>query len=419
MMFAIKAASLFNPKAQQAVQGRKNWRQKIKDALQNNTQDVIWFHISSLGEFEQARPLITQIKLQYPNYKILLTFFSPSGYNAQKNFQYADFVFYFPFDTKQNAKDFLDIVNPKIICFVKYEFWLNFLFEIKKRKQTRDIKCFLVSSIFRRHQPFFKWYGSLFRNALTAFDVIFVQDNLSVRLLKKIGIAQQVILSGDTRIDRVIEISKQEFSSAEIEAFAQSHKTIICGSTWHQDEKILIPVLKKFVSQQIKIIIAPHQPDEKNVQQLIALLNKHQLTYCRYTKVKESTDAQFARTQVMIIDTIGVLNKIYRYGYFAYIGGGFSDGIHNILEPAVYGLPVVFGKKYHKFYEATELIKMKGAFAVYNANDLENIFQKLSEHSDFYSEAKKSVIQFISEHKGGVENTMNVMSNYLNQTSKN
>ncbi|MEW6772829.1 MAG: glycosyltransferase N-terminal domain-containing protein [Bacteroidota bacterium] len=413
LVAGIKIASLFNKKANDSISGRKNWRNKLKEALKNNHQKIIWFHISSLGEFEQARPLIIQIKTHYPQYKILITFFSPSGYNAQKNFQYADFVFYLPFDTPQNASDFLDIVQPSFVFFVKYEFWINFLIQLQKRK-SHNLKCFLISSIFRKHQPFFKWYGKIFINALKTFDIIFVQDNLSIRLLKKIGFEKNIYLSGDTRVDRVVEIAQQHFSSAVIDNFVQQHKTIIAGSTWLNDEKILIPTLAQLKNHfSLKTIIAPHQPDDKNISNLIHLLNKYQLSHCKYTEVQNSSNISVTQYDVMIIDTIGILNKIYRYGYIAYIGGGFSDGIHNILEPAAYGLPVVFGKKYQKFYEATELIKNKGAFTISNENELLEKLYQLFNDEKIYFETQKSVKEFIYTHQGGVKKTMQVLEKYL------
>ncbi|GAB4452113.1 MAG: glycosyltransferase N-terminal domain-containing protein [Bacteroidia bacterium] len=413
LIAGIQLASLFNKKAKDAISGRKKWRNKLKEALKNNHQKIIWFHISSLGEFEQARPLIIQIKTHYPQYKIVITFFSPSGYNAQKNFQYADFVFYLPFDTSQNVSDFLDIVQPSFVFFVKYEFWINFLLQLQKRK-SHKIKCFLISSIFRKHQPFFKWYGKIFINALKTFDVIFVQDYLSIRLLKKIGIEKNVHLSGDTRVDRVVEIAQLPFSSAVIENFIQQHKVIIAGSTWLNDEKILIPTLAQLKNNfSFKTIIAPHQPDEKNISNLIHLLNKYQLSYCKYTEIQDAPNISVTQYDVMIIDTIGILNKIYRYGYIAYIGGGFSDGIHNILEPAAYGLPVIFGKKYHKFYEATELIRNKGAFSISNENELLEKLSQLFNDEKIYFETQKSVKAFIQTHQGGVKKTMQVLVEYL------
>lgn len=412
LILGIKIAALFNFKAKQAIQGRKNWRKKIKEALKDIQQPIVWIHVSSLGEFEQARPLITHLKLHYPKYKILITFFSPSGYNAQKNFEYADFVFYLPYDTIKNAKDFLDIVNPKFIFFIKYEFWINYLNTIIKRKKYEDLKCFLISSIFRKYQAFFHWYGSIFKHALNAFDGLFVQDKLSIKLLKKIRIDKYVHLAGDTRIDRVIEIAQQNTDITEIKKFCTNHKVIICGSTWHQDEKILIPALKQLKQNyELKIIIAPHQPDKANIQRLIKLLNENNFSYCRYTKLSNTNDNS---TDVMIIDTIGILNKIYKYGLIAYIGGGFTDGIHNILEPAVYGLPVIFGKKYHKFYEATELIKLKAAFSVTNEKELFSAIHLLLNNENTLNSAKKSVLEFINEHKGAVNHTMNVLKNYLN-----
>lgn len=409
LVLAIKIAGIFNKKAWQAIDGRKKWREKLKNTLQNNKNEIIWFHISSLGEFEQARPLIVCIKTKYPQYKILITFFSPSGYNAQKKFEYADWIFYMPFDTVKNACDFLDIVQPRFIIFVKYEFWINFLLEIKRKKQNKNIKCFLISSVFRKHQPFFKWYGKIFIDALSVFDKIFVQDRLSVKLLKKIGYEKNVFLSGDTRVDRVVELAHQSLSFPEIEKFCNAQKTIIAGSTWPQDERILIkilPILKK--NRLIKCIITPHDTSEKNILKLIQLLESEKLSYCRYTQIH--SEKEMTLKDVLIIDTIGILNKIYRYGYLAYIGGGFYDGIHNILEPAAYGIPVIFGPKYEKFYEAVELIKLKSAFVVKNEDELYNQLDVLLHDTNVYTSASVSVKEFIIEHKGAVEKTLQVLN---------
>lgn len=417
LVLSIRLASLFNKKATLAIRGRKNWKQRLINTFKENHQPVIWFHISSLGEFEQAKPLIVRIKTTYPHYKLLVTFFSPSGYEARKNFEYADAVFYLPYDTSANAQEFLDIVRPQYIFFVKYEFWLNFLYEIINRKQKDQLSCFLISSIFRPHQPFFKWYGHLFRNALKAFDIIFVQDTLSARLLKKIGITQNVCLSGDTRIDRVLEIAQYPVAFPEIETFCYHRKTIMAGSTWHSDDAVLIPTLKKLKQQlphhRLCFIIAPHQPDLRNVQKLIRQLERHNLSHCKYTELTNLSSERLKTYDVLLIDTIGVLNKIYRYGLVAYIGGGFADGIHNILEPAVYGLPVVFGPKYQKFYEATELIRTKGAVSIKNESELYTVLNEWLTNSDKYQSAVNATKQFIDTHKGAVDKTMSILNQYL------
>lgn len=416
LALAIRIASLFNKKAKRAIRGRKNWKQQLTHALKDTHQPVIWFHISSLGEFEQARPLIVRIKTNYPQYKLFITFFSPSGYEARKNFEYADGVFYLPYDTPQNAKAFLDILRPRHIFFVKYEFWLNFLNEITNRKQKEPLSCFLVSSIFRSHQPFFKWYGYLFRKALKSFDIIFVQDTLSIRLLKKIGLTQNICLSGDTRIDRVLEIAQDPIHFPEIESFCHQRKTIIAGSTWPSDDVVLIPTLEKLKHQHphpLCFIIAPHQPDYKNVQKLIHQLERHNLSHCKYSQLSHLPSEHLHTYDVLLIDTIGILNKIYRYGFIAYIGGGFADGIHSILEPAAYGLPVVFGPNYQKFYEATELIRTKGAFSIKNEFELYTLFNEWLHNPQRYQSSTQAIKQFMDTHKGAVDRTMNFLNQYL------
>ncbi len=406
LVLVIRLASLFNEKAKQATQGREQWRKKLKDVLRNNQNEILWIHVSSLGEFEQARPLIIHLKSDYPEYKILLTFFSPSGYNACQSFPYADWMFYMPYDTVKNAKDFLDIVKPKYVFFIKYEFWLNFLFEINRRKNY--IKCFLISSVFRKHQPFFKWYGKIFRKALEVYDIIFVQDELSLRLLKLLGKDKNVHLSGDTRIDRVIEIAKQKVSLPIIEDYCKNYRIVIIGSSWPADEKVFVPALAKLKGKHtIRYIIAPHHPDKKNINKLSRLLEKYSLTYCKYTTLSSNDKIT---TDVLIIDTVGILNKLYRYADIAYIGGGFSDGIHNILEPAVYNIPVLFGPRYEKFYEAEELIKLKGAFCVRNENDLFDYLNELLNNKGMYTHTQSVIKSFIEEHQGAVEKTMVILN---------
>lgn len=414
LVLVIRIGSLFNKKAKQAIEGRKNWQLKLlKFKKEFPHKKIIWFHISSLGEFEQARPLIIRIKMDYPQYAVVITFFSPSGYEKCKHFEYADAVFYLPYDTPKNARDFLNVLQPNFALFVKYEFWLNILSEVYKRKQ--EIKCFLISSIFRKHQPFFKWYGSIFRQVLKVYDVIFVQDELSIKLLKKIGITNNVVLAGDTRIDRVIEIAQQDVSFPEVEIFSKDSITIIAGSTWEKDEKILLPVISNLQQyySNLRLIIAPHNVEEKNIQRLCELLNKKGFNFVRYTQKDYLSANELKTKNTFVIDTIGVLNKIYRYGYLAYIGGGFTDGIHNILEPAIYGLPVIFGPKYQKFYEAEVLIKTKGAYSITNKNELKEILIRLMENKDTYNTAQNSIRKFIQEHKGSVEKTMNVFKNYI------
>lgn len=410
----IRVASFFNAKARFAIQGRKHWREKLKDILKNNNAPIIWFHVSSLGEFEQARPLIIRVKKQFPHYKLLLSFFSPSGYNARKDFEYADYVFYLPYDTPANARDFLKIVQPSYVFFVKYEFWLNFLNAIQKSKKEKSLNCFLVSSIFRKHQPFFKWYGRIFRKALLVFDTIFVQDELSVKLLKKIGITNNVVLSGDTRVDRVIEIAHQNVNFPEVESFCKDHFVLIGGSTWPPDEQILIPAfydLKQSYSH-LRCIIAPHQANEKSIQRIISLLQNFQLKHIRYTQLQNYSSEELNSADVLLIDTIGILNKIYRFAQIAYIGGGFSDGIHNILEPAVYGLPVLFGKKHEKFYEAAELLKTKAAFEIHNKDELQTQVSEWMNKKESYKNAQNALQKFITTHQGAVEKTMKVLESY-------
>ncbi len=349
---SIFLVSPFNNKAKQWIKGRKNWKNKLKK--NNAKENWIWFHVASLGEFEQARPLIEKIKQQKPYFKILLTFFSPSGYEIRKNYSYADNVMYLPADSPKNASFFLDRINPKIVFFVKYDLWYFYLNEIKKRK----IKAYLISAIFRENQLFFKKYGRWYANVLKAFDKIFVQDENSKNLLQKIGI-QNVIITGDTRFDRVIAIAENSSDIPVIKNFCQNNFCIVAGSTWEPDEKLIARFLSE-TKDNIKFIIAPHNIDNQHINKLEQLLS---VSYIKYSNIKNEIPQNI---RAVIIDNIGMLASLYKYAQIAYIGGGFGEGIHNILEAAVYGIVVIFGPKYHKFKEAIDLIQLQAAFSIKN-----------------------------------------------------
>jgi len=347
---AIHAASLFNPKAKLWVKGRI----EIFEFLQKNISDedkIIWVHAASLGEFEQGRPIIEAIKEKHKEYKILLTFFSPSGYEVRKNYTFADIVCYLPIDTAKNAHKFINIVKPNKVFFVKYEFWKNYLKTLYKNK----IPVYLVSGIFRKEQLFFKSTGKSYRKILNYFEHFFIQNQVSGNLLKSIDINNYTVC-GDTRFDRVIDIAKSSKEFKEIAEFTENSKVIVAGSTWEKDEEILIDYINK--NRNVKLIIAPHEIKEQNLQRIE---NNLKQTVVRYSKIKEVNPKDYS---VLIIDNIGMLSAVYKYGQVAYIGGGFGAGIHNILEAAVYGMPVLFGPKYQKFDEAKELIKLGGAFSI-------------------------------------------------------
>ncbi|MDA3779752.1 MAG: 3-deoxy-D-manno-octulosonic acid transferase, partial [Bacteroidales bacterium] len=350
--FLIKIASLFNNKAKLFVDGRKNLFNNLNKIDSKNK--LAWFHCASLGEFEQGRPLIEKLKKEHPEYKILLTFFSPSGFEIRKNYRMADYIFYLPVDTPKNAKKFVDLVKPDIVFFIKYEFWFNFLKEIKKN----NIPLYVVSAIFRNKQSFFKWYGKRYRKELAAISHFFVQDDESKRLLAKINI-NNVTVTGDTRFDRVYEISKQSKELPIINNFKNDTQVFIAGSTWKPDEEIITSYINKN-HNKIKFIIAPHEIDETNIRRIENSIADN-IPVVRYSNANEK---DLSSVRVLIVDNIGLLSSIYKYANIAYIGGGFGKGIHNILEAACYSIPVIFGSNYYKFNEAVELVKKRGAFSI-------------------------------------------------------
>jgi 3-deoxy-D-manno-octulosonic-acid transferase len=370
----IRIATLFNQKAKLWIRGREDIFLNVKSALNNSESQnspLIWFHCASLGEFEQGRPLIEKIKSQHPEYKILLTFFSPSGYEVRKDYSGADYIFYLPLDTTYNAKKFIRLVNPKAVFFVKYEFWFNYLNELKQQ----NIPLYLVSGIFREDQLFFKSYGSWFRKQLNCFTYFFLQDEYSSKLLNSIGFKNNAVV-GDTRFDRVDEIAKNVKLFPIIKQFKQDSNILIAGSTWEEDEKIISKNFKNSKSQilNFKLIIAPHEIDESHINSIVLKFNNFKII--RYSQANENN---INGAQVLIIDNIGMLSSLYQYGNIAYIGGGFGKGIHNILEAATFGLPVIFGPNYQKFSEAKELIKLGGAFSINNDFDLNKTIESLND----------------------------------------
>lgn len=365
----IRIAAFFNPKAKQWLVGRKNVFTKLQEAI-HGEEDIIWFHSASLGEFEQGRPVIESFKEKYPKSKILLTFFSPSGYEVRKNYEGADYIFYLPPDFARNAKRFMDIVNPKMAFFIKYEFWHHYLKELKRR----NVPTYIFSTIFRPDQLFFKGYGGFHRRMLSAFTHLFVQNQESVDLLKGIGLSN-VTLTGDTRFDRVYTIASRSKTLPKVESFAQGKEVLIAGSTWPKDEENIIKYLNETKSSY-KYIIAAHEVDEDHINNITSKIQK---SWVRYTKAtKEEIDA----AEVLVIDCIGVLSSLYRYGTVSYIGGGFGRGIHNTLEAATFGLPVIFGPNYHKFQEAKDLIEIGASKSYENYSELKNLLDIFYENSE-------------------------------------
>ncbi len=355
---ATHIVSLFNSKAKKWVRGRKNIFEKLQEAIPAG-EKIVWMHCASLGEFEQGRPVLEKIRSLYPATRILLTFFSPSGYEAQKNYKGADWVFYLPMDGARNAKRFLEIVHPSLVIFVKYEFWYYYLKKIK----YRNIPVLLISALFRKDMSFFKWYGALQRKILSRFDHLFVQNNLSKQLLDEIGLGTITSVSGDTRFDRVVEIAAQEQSIPFIEQFIERQKTLIAGSTWKEDELLLQKTFLRFKDTSLKLIIAPHELDDKNLEELEKLF-PGSIRYSQYKLTPRSADC-------LIIDNVGMLSRLYYYGDITFVGGGMTSyGVHNVLEAAVYSKPVIIGPYYEKYIEAVGLVKNKGALVVKNETEL-------------------------------------------------
>jgi 3-deoxy-D-manno-octulosonic-acid transferase len=399
--FVIRVSSLNKIKAKQWVEGRKNWREKLKAAAKNlEGTKKIWVHCASYGEFEQGRPLIDEIKQRQPNVKIILSFFSPSGYEAFKDWKGADLVCYLPLDTSANAADFLEITKPDSVIFIKYEFWLNFLEELRKRK----IKTYLVSAVFKPHHPFFRWYGSIFKHSLKAFTTLFVQDKNSAQLLNGIGV-KNVEICGDTRFDRVLEVKEKRKQIPLVEEFCTNAKVIVAGSTWPKDNEFLLNVFRQ-MDASVKMIIAPHEVDKNSIDEVENLLKRENISYSLYSSRKINKDAQ-----VFVLDTIGLLSSTYHYGNVAYIGGGFNEGWHNILEASVYSIPVaLYGEDQGKFNEITELIKLGAAQNFLNERDLVNWYTKFLKEETAGAEVQKILKEYFSERGNVSEKVLAKMS---------
>lgn len=392
---ALRIAAIWNPKARLWLAGRKGGvpgsgfrvlgLENAKHETRNTKPDVVWMHCASLGEFEQGRPLLEEIKKQYPHAKILLTFFSPSGYEVRKDYSGADQVMYLPMDSKKAAREFLDVAQPSLVLWVKYEYWYYFLTELKKR----NIPTLLVSGIFRKDQPFFKWYGRLHRYMLESFTHFFVQTSGSQELLRQISFVNNVTVSGDTRFDRVISIAENFSPVKTVEDFCGNHPVIVAGSTWIDDEEELDHYAN--THPEIRFIIAPHEVHEEHIKQIEKLFKRS----VRFSALK-NTDAN-----VLIIDNVGMLSKLYRYATITYVGGGFGeDGVHNVLEAAVYGKPVVFGPEYDKYIEAVELEETGGAFSIENALQLEERMNTLLQDEAQYKLACEAARNYVYAKKG-------------------
>lgn len=396
--FFLKIVALFSPKIKLFVEGRKNVFTILEDKIKP-TDKIIWFHSASLGEYEQGLPVIEKIKEKYPSHKIIITFFSPSGYEVRKNNTVADVTIYLPLDTKSNAKNFLKLAHPEFAFFIKYEFWLNYLKEL----ETSKTPTYLISGIFRDNQMFFKWYGGFYRKALKAFTYFFVQNESSKEKIEAIGF-HNVIVSGDTRFDRVNAILKRDNRLDFIENFKNNAPTIVIGSSWPKDEALVAEYINQ-APDNVKFIIAPHNIKADQIISLRAQITKSTVLF------SEKKDQDLSNYTVFIIDTIGLLTKIYSYGTIAYVGGGFGNpGIHNILEPATFGIPIIIGPNYSNFAEATQLVALGGCIVISNQNELKKNLDHLLNDKNFLAQKSSICKSFIQDNTGATNSIMNIVS---------
>ena len=414
-LFITGVAGLFNPKARRFNRGQKGLLDSIRKAVVPGSP-IIWVHCSSVGEFEQARPIIEWYKRERSQYRIFLTFFSPSCYELRKNYNLADWVFYLPIDTTSNARAFLDCVKPVKAIFIKYEFWYNYLNELK----ARNIETYIIAAIFRPSQTFFKSYGGFFRKMLCNYTTLFVQDNQSASLLEGIGIKDNVIICGDTRFDRVYQITHSSAQFPYIELFAKDHFTVVAGSSWAPDEEIIAKVLKNF--PRTKLVIAPHEIGKERIESVARSFEGYQVIKfseinAQYgepagndlSSLPDSLIKKLQQSNVLIIDCIGILSSIYKYGKVAYIGGGFGVGIHNILEAATYGLPVVFGPNYRKFKEAVDLLELGGARSIKSATEFYSLFSTLSNVQAELQKRGEICSNYVKQNLGATSKVVSVI----------
>ena len=401
--FLLKIVAVFSPKIKLFVEGRKSVFEILESKI-NATDKTIWFHAASLGEYEQGLPVIERIKEKFPSHKIVLTFFSPSGYEVRKNNLVADVTVYLPLDTKKNALQFLSIVRPEMVFFIKYEYWPNYLTELRKL----GIPTYLISGIFRKNQLFFKWYGGFYRTALNTFTYFFVQNESSKKLLLELG-KTNVAVSGDTRFDRVASILEKDNYLDFIEVFKNDTLTVVAGSSWPKDENLLVDYINQ-TSEKIKFIIAPHNIKEEQIQELKNSISK------RVVLFSEKSNKNLADFDVFIIDTIGILTKIYSYADIAYVGGGFGNpGVHNILEPATFGVPIVIGPNFSHFAEATALVNREGCISISNKKELMDAFSNLIANDNIRHEKGHICNTFVQMNKGATDIIMKKINDQVEQ----
>ena len=399
----IKLASPFHKKARQWLEGRKNIFSRLEKAFEKNTHPVVWFHAASLGEFEQARPVIEGFRSQHPTHKILLTFFSPSGYEVRKNYEGADYIFYLPLDTLSNVERFIRIVKPQTALFVKYEFWHYYISELHKN----NIPVISFSAIFRQEQIFFKPYGNFYRAILSRFSKIFVQDQQSLDLLRSTQL-NNAEAAGDTRFDRVKQICDRKKEISIAQAFKNNKKLLVIGSAWKEDMEVLIPFINQF-KEEIKIIVAPHEIKKEEIQAWIKVLNKRSVLF------SEASETNVSEKDILFIDNIGMLSSLYQYAEFAYIGGAFGKGLHNTLEAVTFGMPVFFGPNYSKFKEARDLIRMKIAFSVRSTETFAKSFEEFYTQDDVRIQTALKAKEYILENTGASEKIIQYLNSLLSK----
>lgn len=401
--FAVSIAANFNPKAKTWISGRKDWKKAMKEKI-SPTDKVIWIHCSSLGEFEQGRPVMEKIKKEFPGHKLVVSFFSPSGYEIRKDYQGADYIFYLPLDTPKNAKQLIKILHPEVLILVKYEYWYNLLNRLNKMK----IPVIVISAVIKEDNLFFRPFGSWFRKRIAGIEHFFVQDNDSKNLLESIGI-EKVTVSGDTRFDRVKEIRESNPQLDFMEKFKGNSKLIVAGSTWSDDEEILIKYINEKLPDDWKLIFAPHNIKEKEILQLSKEIQKPTAIYTK------SNANQIENAQILIVDTVGILTKIYAYADISFVGGGFTKtGVHNTLEPAVFDVPIIFGPNYENYFEAIDLLEIQGAVRFIDQYDFDQKMTELIENEDerkFRGNASENYIQ-------EKPNSSNLILDYLNNLIK-
>lgn len=399
--FIVRIVSPFHRKARKMIKGHKETYNILRKKVDPNAR-YIWFHAASLGEFEQGRPLIEEIKRTHPQYKILLTFFSPSGYDVRKDYPLADIVCYLPFDKKRNVNKFLRLIRPEIAIFIKYEFWYNFI----KKLNKNNIPVYMVSAIFRPSQIFFKWYGRKMQKIFKFYKCICVQDENSKKLLRNIDI-NHVEVCGDTRFDRVVEVREQAKKLPVAEAFAEkarqeNEKILVVGSSWPKDEDIIIPYFN--ITADLKLIIAPHEIDEAHLKYIESILGR---PHIRYSKAIQENVGDY---DCLIIDSFGLLSSIYNYGQIAYVGGGFGVGIHNVLEAAVYDMPVIFGPNFKKSREAAQLIEQGGGYSIAQSEPFNSLMVEFLQYDETLEAAGKHAGDYVRSNKGAVKKILRILN---------